>query len=289
MFKQVGLIAKTEDERVCETLLELAAYLERRGLAYAVENACARVLRGGPLPAADRQTLGADCDLIIVVGGDGTLLGAARSLMGEDVRLLGINLGRLGFLTDVSRHEMTQRLDDVFAGEFEEEERFLLRAVLMRDARELVHDDALNDVVVHKWRVARLIALDTYVDGTFVNTQRSDGLIVSTPTGSTAYAISGGGPILHPAVNAVVLVPICPHTLSNRPIVVDADSRVEIVVTEGQGTSAQLTCDGQTEHELVDGDRILVTKRSQGVRLIHPVGYDFYGTLRTKLHWGREL
>ena len=177
----------------------------------------------------------------------------------------------------------------VLAGQFQEEERFLLRAALMRNGQEMMYDDALNDVVVHKWRVARLIALDTYVDGTFVNTQRSDGLIVSTPTGSTAYALSGGGPILHPALKAIVLVPICPHTLSNRPIVVDADSRVEIVVTEGQGTSAQLTCDGQTELEIADGDRVVVSRRDRGIRLIHPAGHDYFATLRTKLHWGKEL
>jgi len=289
MFRKIGVIAKTEDERVRKTLAALTAHLHQRGTPFVLDSACAQILPQAELPIADRDALGAECDLVVVVGGDGTLLGAARSLVGQDVRLLGINLGRLGFLTDISRHEMTDQLDGVLAGQFQEEERFLLRAALMRNGQEMMYDDAFNDVVVHKWRVARLITLDTYVDGTFVNTQRSDGLIVSTPTGSTAYALSGGGPILHPALKAIVLVPICPHTLSNRPIVVDANSRVEIVVTKGQDTSAQLTCDGQTELELADGDRVLVTRRERGIRLIHPAGHDYFATLRTKLHWGKEL
>ncbi len=288
MFSKVGVIAKAEDERLRKTLATLIAYLDARGIPFAMENACTACVAAG-VPTADRDTLGAECDLIIVLGGDGTLLGAARSLVGKDVRLLGINLGRLGFLTDIPRHGMLKSLDDVFAGQFQQEERFLLHADLQRDGQAIAGDEALNDVVVQKWRVAKLITLDTYVDGVFVNTQRSDGLIVSTPTGSTAYALSGGGPILHPSLEAIVLVPVCPHTLSNRPIVVSADSRVEIVITEGQRTTAQFTCDGQTERELVDGDRIIVTRHPRGIRLLHPPGHDYYATLRTKLHWGKEL
>jgi len=229
------------------------------------------------------------CDLVIVVGGDGTLLKAARLLVDMDVRILGINLGRLGFLTDVSRHEMEARLDEIFAGRFQEESRFLLRAVVVRNGEETMHGDALNDVVLQKWNVARLIQFDTHIDGLFVTTQRADGLIVSTPTGSTAYALSGGGPILHPSLNAIALVPICPHTLSNRPIVVDAMSTVEIVVCDGQQTSAQLTFDGQTASALEPGDRVVIRRKDRPVRLIHPPDHDYFATLRTKLHWAKEM
>ncbi|MDJ0892388.1 MAG: NAD(+) kinase [Gammaproteobacteria bacterium] len=288
MFNKVGLIAKKDDERVEETVQSLIRYLVERRLPFVLDSECATVVPDGGLDVRSRESLCASCDLIIVIGGDGTLLNTAHTLSSKDVRMLGINLGRLGFLTDISRHEMTQQLDEVFAGRFQEEERFLLHVAVVRDARQVASNDSLNDVVVHRWRTARLITLDTYVDGSFVNTQRSDGLIVSTPTGSTAYALSGGGPILHPALNAIVLVPICPHTLSNRPIVVDADGQVEIVIS-GARDSAQLTCDGQTTLELTMNDRIVLRKKEVGITLIHPTGYDYYATLRTKLHWGKEL
>ncbi len=288
MFTKVGLIAKRDDERVQETVQALVHYLEERRIGFAVDRECAALLPHEELDVGEREALCASCDLIIVIGGDGTLLNAAHALAAQDVRMLGINLGRLGFLTDVSRQEMTQRLDEVFAGRFKEEERFLLHATVVRDGRPVTSNDSLNDVVVHRWRTARLITLDTYVDGSFVNTQRSDGLIVSTPTGSTAYALSGGGPILHPALDAIVLVPICPHTLSNRPIVVDANGEVEIVLS-GTRDSAQLTCDGQTTLELMVNDRIVLRKKEVGIKLVHPAGYDYYATLRTKLHWGKEL
>ncbi len=288
MFTKVGLIAKRNDERVQETVQTLVRYLQERRIRFAVDRECATVLPREQLDVGGRESLCTSCDLIIVIGGDGTLLSTAHALADQDVRMLGINLGRLGFLTDISRQEMTQCLDQVFAGHYKEEERFRLHVTVVRGARQIASNDSLNDVVVHRWRTARLITLDTYVDGSFVNTLRSDGLIVSTPTGSTAYALSGGGPILHPALNAIVLVPICPHTLSNRPIVVDADGEVEIVLSGAQD-SAQLTCDGQTTLELIVNDRIVLRKKEVGIKLIHPAGYDYYATLRTKLHWGKEL
>ena len=288
MFKKVGIIAKKADARVQQTMEALVHYLEKRGVDFAVDSDGAAALRERGLEIGDKSSMCRSCQLIVVVGGDGTLLKTAQALAEQDIPLLGINLGRLGFLTDVSRQEMTQQLDEVFAGRFQEEERFQLRAKVVRDGQDVAGNDALNDVVVHRWRTARLITLDTYVGGMFVTTQRSDGLIISTPTGSTAYALSGGGPILHPKLNAVVLVPICPHTLSNRPIVVDADEEVEIVVSGARG-SAQLTCDGEPTHELAVNDRIVVKKKAVRMRLIHPPAYDYYATLRTKLHWGKEL
>jgi len=289
MFETVGIIAKQDDLRVIETCRSLVAYLDARGIPYLLDRECAAAVPGAGDAGTACATLGRTCDLVIVVGGDGTLLKAARMLVEHDVRLLGINLGRVGFLTDVSRHETEARLDEIFSGRFQEEVRFLLQARLLRGDTTLVRQDALNDVVVQKGNVARLIQLDTYIDGRFVSSQRSDGVIVATPTGSTAYALSGGGPLLHPALNAIVLVPICPHTLSNRPIVVDADSLVEIVLSSGQLTTALLTCDGETVADLAVGDRVLIRKKERVIRLIHPPGHDHFATLRTKLLWAKEL
>jgi NAD+ kinase len=289
MFETVGIVAKQNDPRVIETCQSLVAYLRARDIPHLLDPVCAAAVPGSPEAGAQCADLGRACDLVLVVGGDGTLLKTARLLVDHDVRLLGINLGRVGFLTDVSRHEMAARLDEIFSGRFQEEIRFLLEAQVARGGATPVRQDALNDVVVQKGNVARLVRLDTFIDGRFVSSQRSDGLIVATPTGSTAYALSGGGPLLHPSLNAIVLVPICPHTLSNRPIVVDADSLVEVVVGSGQATTALLTCDGDTVADLVVGDRVLVRKRDRAVRLIHPPGHDYFGTLRTKLHWAKEL
>ena len=291
MFQNVGLIGKHGDERVVETLQRLSSYLADRRLNIFLDAQSAAWLRDSQLPPTDRETLAKSCDLVIIVGGDGTFLSAARSLGENDARLLGINLGRLGFLADISPAQMSQHLDDIFAGKFEVEKRFLLRATIVRGGKTVVVEDALNDIVVHKWNIARLIEFATYVDERLVNSQRSDGLIISTPTGSTAYALSGGGPVLCPTLEAIGLVPICPHTLSSRPIVVGADSRIEVVMdnTAPGAGAAQLTCDGQTTLDLAPGDRICVQKRCGYLNLVHPAGYDYYATLRTKLHWGKEL
>jgi NAD+ kinase len=206
------------------------------------------------------------------------------------VPLLGVNLGRLGFLADVMPGEMTDRLREVLAGDYDEERRFLLDTRVIRDGREIFRGSALNEVVAHKWHIARLIQFETYIDDRLVNTQRSDGLIVATPTGSTAYSLSGGGPILHPGLDAVVLVPICPHTLSSRPLVVSADSEFEIRMHDsGEQPEAQLTCDGQTTVELSPADCIIIRQKQRRLRLVHPRGHDYFATLRAKLHWAREL
>ena len=289
MFKRVGLIAKTNDERVRQTLAALAVYLEGRGTDYVLIEGCDALVPDVRGAAVDYATLGETCDLAIVVGGDGSLLSAARELIAHDVRLLGINLGRLGFLADILPHEMERRLDEILGGSYLEERRLMLGATVIRDEQAVEYCPSLNDAVIHKWQFARLIEFDVLVDGVFVNRQRSDGIIVSTPTGSTAYALSGGGPILHPTLDAIVLVPICPHTLSNRPIVVAAESRVEIILHTEDRSSAMLTCDGQISEHLVPMDRVVVEPEPRRLRLIHPADHDHYGVLRTKLHWGREF
>lgn len=289
MFERVGLIGRHGDERVVKTLRQLVDYLQRRSTAILLDANTATALPSFGLDVADRATLGRDCDLVFIVGGDGTFLHAARDLVDYDVRLIGINLGRLGFLTDITPNEMPQHLDAIFAGDFAEEMRFLLCATIERGGETVAQTIALNDIVTHKWNIARLVRFETFINGRLVNSQRSDGLIVATPTGSTAYALSGGGPILHPSLDAIVLVPICPHTLSSRPIVVDADSEIDIVMGESDEAQAQLTSDGQTVMGLEPGDRIQVRKKQPLLHLIHPPGHDHYATLRAKLHWGREL
>jgi len=289
MFNSIGLIAKRGDNRVKDTLQALVAYLRTRQLDIVIDAPSARLLADHDLSiAANTEALGIRCDLVIVIGGDGTLLNAARLLAKHDVSLLGINLGRLGFLTDINPAEMEKYLDEVLAGAFLEEERFLVYGEVFRDGQCLAHSNALNDMVIHRWNMSHMLTFETNINGHFVSRQRSDGLVVSTPTGSTAYALSGGGPIVHPSLHALVLVSICPHTLSNRPIVIDGDSCVQITVAQNQTGQAQLTCDGVLCQQLIPGDRIVIEKR-QHIRLIHPKGHDHYATLRAKLDWGKEV
>ncbi len=285
-FKRVGIIGKYADPTAGATLRALADHLLARNLEIVLDEATGEVWADHGLQTATREAIGERCDLVIVVGGDGTLLNAARSLAAYDIALLGINLGRLGFLTDISPSEMEQKLDEVLAGHYNEDERFLLHCTVIREGEHVNESAALNDVVVHKWDVARMLETETIVNGQFLNTLRSDGLIVSTPTGSTAYALSGGGPILQPCLNAVVLVPICPHTMSNRPIVVDGNNVIEIVVGGAAHAHAQVTCDGQINFGLVTGDRVRIRKAEHKIRLLHPVDHDHFHILREKLHWG---
>jgi NAD+ kinase len=290
-FNKIGIIGKHGDPNRGGTLPELLAYfgkhkaeilLDKKSLGSAVKNK-------ENYTFVDRQTMGENCDLIIVVGGDGTLLNAARDLVDYQVSLLGINLGRLGFLADVTPSELEETLDQICSGNYKEDQRALLHAQVIRDDQPINDNTAFNDVVLHTRNVARMIEYETYINGQFVNVTRSDGLIVSTPTGSTAYALSGGGPILHPDLNALVLVPICPHTMSHRPIVVDADSKIEIIVSESNQAHAQCTCDGQIDLALQNGDHIVIEKKKHTVRLIHPDSYNYFKLLRAKLHWGKRL
>ncbi len=285
-FKRAGIIGKYADPTVSTSLKVLADYLAARQIEVLLDEATAEVWGDHGLTVASREDIGRQCDTVVVVGGDGTLLNAARSLAPFDIALIGVNQGRLGFLTDISPGEMEEKLDEIFAGQYSEDERFLLHCTVLRDGEHINESAALNDVVVHKWDVARMLETETYVNGHFLNHLHSDGLIVSTPTGSTAYALSGGGPILQPCLNAVVLVPICPHTMSNRPIVVDGNSTIEIIVRGAGHAHAQVTCDGQINFGLVAGDRVRVRKGEHKVRLIHPVDHDHFHTLRTKLNWG---
>jgi NAD+ kinase len=286
-FRRIGLIGKSADGNVSMTLRALTSYLEEMQAEVLVDEGIADVFAGTPHPVVDRATLAAACDLAIVVGGDGTLLNAARSLAEPGVSVLGVNLGRLGFLVDVSPEEMAQQLARIFAGEYIEEQRTLLYATVTRNGEVLSEGAALNDVVVHKRDIARMIELDTFIEGAFLSTNRADGLIVCTPTGSTAYALSGGGPILHPRLCAIAVVPICPHTLSSRPIVVHDESIIDIIVRAGT-VEAQVSCDGQVSYLLDAGDHVTVRKHDHALSLLHPPGHDYYAMLREKLRWSEQ-
>ncbi len=233
-----------------------------------------------------RHDMGEQCDLVIVLGGDGTLLSAARSLAKFDVPVVGVNLGTLGFLTDIPAPQVTERLSEILDGKYIADERMFLHVSIMRDGEEINESIAFNDVVVHKWEEARMLEFETVIDGLYVNRQRSDGLIISTPTGSTAYALSGGGPIVQPSLNAFVLVPICPHTLSQRPLVIDGNSKVELTISTSGHARAQVTCDGQINLGVMAGDKISISRLDASITLIHPEDYNYYEILRAKLHWG---
>ena len=288
-FKKIGIIGKHGDDRVINAITSLSSYLLEKNFEVFLDKITSELELNLPHEVLDRQELGSTVDLAIIIGGDGTLLNAARSLVSFNVPLLGINLGRLGFLTDVSPENLEQTLDEIFAGEFTEEPRGLLHTRIFRQGELINQSSAFNDVVIHKWNGARMLEYETYIDNQFINTTRSDGIIVSTPTGSTGYALSGGGPLLHPSLHAIVLVPICPHSMSYRPLVVYADSEIKIIVKDCNQAEAQVTCDGQINLGLQAEDRIHITREENLIRLIHPRSYDYYAMLRAKLHWGKRL
>ena len=289
MFRKVGIIARKYGDEIEDTLTTLIALLRRLEIAVAVDAASAEFITDAAVEILDLDSLAADRDLVIAVGGDGTLLYAAQRLFRHDVPLAGVNLGRVGFLADVSPERLEPDLVAILNGRYKTDERVFLDCEAYRDGSLRLRTSALNDVVIQKWNTARLITFDTYIDQRLVHTQRSDGLIIATPTGSTAYALAGGGPILHPSVPALVVVPICPHTMTNRPIVVDDSVVIEVALATGRKAEAQLTCDGNEVFLLEPGDRVRVRRSDHRVRLIHPEQHDHYATLRAKLHWGMDL
>lgn len=286
LFPRIGIVGKSGDPSVKSIIDALADYLLEQGLEVTAEIHTHEMIQTGACLSCALSELGTRSDLIIVVGGDGTLLGAARVLSSAGVPLLGVNVGRLGFLADISSTTMRETVAGVLAGDFEEERRFLLETYIGVEPLQGRPERALNDVVLHKWNTPRLVEFETYIDGHFVNLQRSDGLVVATPTGSTAYALSSGGPLLHPSLDALVLVSICPHTLSHRPIVVAGDSRIEVRICGSDSLHVRVSCDGQLDQPLTPGQHLLIRKAGQPVRLLHPRGHDHYKILRAKLGWG---
>ena len=286
MFNHIGITGKSHDQQLASLLERLWQHLLERCDQLTLDERLEEHLPGSRMASLD--TLAETSDLVVVIGGDGTLLHTARILAPYDVPIVGVNRGRLGFLEDITADEMLASIDQILAGNYEEDPRFLLQTRLENGNGEIASSNlALNDVVLHKWLTARMIEFELLINGRFVETQRSDGIIISTPTGSTAYALSGGGPLVYPDLDAILLVPICPHALSNRPIMVSASSTIELRLC-GRTTpdDVRVTCDGQTTLELSADSRIRIAKAQHPARLFHPAGHDHFQILRNKLDWG---
>ncbi|PCJ88974.1 MAG: NAD(+) kinase [Thiotrichaceae bacterium] len=287
-FNTIGIITKPHAEPVRQTLQSLFDFLKKKNCAIVLDEQIPDTINCYDFKQASREDIGKTCDLVIVVGGDGTILNAVRSLVHASVPLLGINVGRLGFLADISPDELETSLDDILNGSYREEQRILLEMQVHRDGKVIFEADAFNDVVVHIRDVARMIEFETRIDNEFVNHQRADGIVVSTPTGSTAYALSSGGPILHATLDAITLVPISPHTLSSRPLVVNADSHIDILICNTKEGIAQATCDGHLSTDVHVGDHIKVKRKSDKITLLHPKQHNYFEILRAKLHWSEH-
>ncbi|MGI6409371.1 MAG: NAD(+) kinase [Thiopseudomonas sp.] len=288
-FYNIGIIGRLGSAKVLDTIRRLKAWLQQQELNVILDEAIAEMLPGHDAQVSNRHVLGEVCDMVIVVGGDGSMLGAARALVNHNTPVLGINRGSLGFLTDITPELMEQQVGAVLAGEFEVEERFLLETEVWRDDTRTGEGDALNDVVLHPGKSTRMIAFELYIDGQFVYSLKADGLIIATPTGSTAYALSAGGPIMHPKIDAMVIVPMYPHTLSSRPIVVDADSELKIVISQDMSIYPLLSCDGQNHANCAPGDVVYIRRKAQRLHLLHPLEHNFYEVCRNKLGWESRL
>lgn len=289
IFHHIGLVIKPDISSEDKRLLSLLKLLGQETCKLYAEDKRQLCCFDNLYLVKNRQELLEKIDLLIILGGDGTLLSVARSLEHYEIPILGINLGRLGFLVDLSCEQLPEKLNAILKGEFSIEKRWLMQAELQRDNTIIAQGFSLNDAVLHVHEAVRLIEFQIFINDTYVSTQRADGVIVASSTGSTAYALSSGGPILHPALSALVVVPICPHTLSNRPLVVDANDKIEIILCEQSRAQAKLSFDGQEHHDVICGDRIIIKGHHKPIHLIHPKDYDYYHVLRTKLNWSEIL
>ncbi len=278
-IRSVGIVVKPGHPEAMATAADIMSWLKEHGMDMA----------GAPVSAGEIRAdnpLTLDADLIVVLGGDGTMISTARLVGDADVLVLGVNYGSLGYLTDFRIEEMFPALELIIAGEYEIDRREMLDAEQWRGSQKLVKGRVLNDVVINKSAVARIIKIDARLDGQFVNTFRADGLIVSTPTGSTAYNLSAGGPIIYPSMNAMVLTPICPFTLTNRPIVVPGDAVIELTL-DIESDGVVLSLDGQTGYHMEAQDRIVIRKSNTTFNLVQPANRNYFDVLRNKLKWGR--
>ena len=283
----VGMILKQDDPRVAAALDTVLSVLN----AHNIEILLAEgndVETSQSITQVSLTDMGQQSDLAVVIGGDGTLLHAARELAPFETPILGVNLGRLGFLVDVSPAEIAPRLEEYLLGEAISERRFMLETRLEGHSQVTQPMLALNDVVLHKWELARMIEFDACINDNPINAYRADGLVIATPTGSTAYSLSAGGPIVHPSLHAITLVPICPHTLNNRPLVISADSDITLNVNSKDAANSMITLDGQTRIRLEETTRVHVRCYAKPVTLVHPKNYDYFDILRAKLRWGSQ-
>jgi NAD+ kinase len=282
-FRHAAIVGKPQAQGMRELLDEVAQCLAQEGLAVALESATAEATGLSSYPSLDAAQLGRQCDLAVVVGGDGTMLGIARELARYDIPMVGINQGRLGFITDIPVGQFREALAPIVAGDYEEEHRAMLDAGVWREGQCIFSGLSMNDVVVSRGATAGMVELRVDIGEEFVANLRADGLIIASPTGSTAYALSAGGPILHPGIGGWVLVPIASHTLSNRPIVLPDHEEIRITVVAGRDASANF--DMQSLASLQHGDQVRMTRSAHKVRFLHPKGWSYYATLRRKLRW----
>jgi NAD+ kinase len=278
-INSVGIVVKPNHTEALATAAELSAWLKTKGIAQIGEP-----LSAGNTPDGYDTSLNAD--LIVVLGGDGTMISCARLIGKNEVLVLGINYGSLGYLTDFRIEEMFPALESIIAGSYEIDRRVMLETELARDGERLVAGRVLNDVVINKAALARIIEIEVHLNGLYVNSFRADGLIIATPTGSTAYNLSAGGPIIYPSMNAVVMTPICPFTLTNRPIVIPDAAEIEISLKD-ENEGVFLTFDGQTGHRMKAGDRVRIRKSETTFNLVQPANRNYFDVLRDKLKWGR--
>jgi NAD+ kinase len=283
-FKTVALIGRYNTAEIAESLLGLADLLQQRGCTVLIEKETAANIGRNGFTTADYAVIGERADLAVVLGGDGSMLSAARHLAAHGVPLVGVNQGRLGFMTDIAFSKMRETIELLLAGQYTIGERTMLEAQVLRGDNEIFRIQALNDIVVNKGGTGRMIEFLVHIDGQFVYDLRADGIIVATPTGSTAYALSSNGPILQPNVPGIALVPVCPHTLSNRPITVSDRCVIEVTLKK-RAVGARLHVDGQPHSELAADDKVIVRRAAHSIRFVHPPGYSYYAMLREKLHW----
>ena len=288
-FQRVGLLGRREHPGVSQVVADLLALLDQRGVDVTIEDRLATLAHFEKRAMKPRDVIGEMVDLAIVIGGDGSLLSAARTLVRHNTPVIGINRGRLGFLTDVSPDELATQVNAVLNGDYSRDSRFLMDVQVVRGDAVIGEAEALNDVVVNSGTSAQMIEFELTIDGEFVYRLNSDGLILATPTGSTAYSMSGGGPIMNPALDAMVLVPMFPHSLTSRPIVVHGDSEIRIDVVSRNQIHPPVTCDGQVSLTALPGDAVMVRKKAERLTLLHPPGYSFYASCRDKLRWSDTL
>ena len=289
LYKTIGLIGKPNHEGASATITTLHDYLTSQGYQVIVERSVAKSLDIDGLNIQSLTDIGDLADLAIVVGGDGYMLGAARVLSGYKIGVIGVNRGNLGFLTDLPPQDVVPPLEAILRGESRSEQRFIIEAEVYRHGKLKSSNSAVNEAVLHAGKVANMIEFEVYIDDSFMFSQRSDGLIVSTPTGSTAYSMSAGGPILTPNLNALSLVPMFPHTLTSRPIVVDGDSEIKLILSNDNHENLQVSCDGHVILAVMPGDQVVIKKSPCTLRLIHPLDHNYFNVLRNKLSWGNKL
>ena len=284
MFKKIAIISKIDDDSVKDSLDTVIKYLDSKNIQYFLDKSSSVLLKGKVETSIEE--IKNNCDIAFIIGGDGTLLRSAQELAKANIPICGINRGRLGFLVDISPNHIEENLDNIFSDNYTVDERISLTGTVIRNGKEISNNISFNDVVIHSKDAVRMIEMDTTLNGKNLYTVNADGLVVSTPTGSTAYSLSSGGPILEPTMEALIMVPICPHLLSNRPIVINMNSVIEIKLSEKSNTNASVSFDGQTNVPIQANDIIRICKGKITLKLIQPPGINFFSILREKLGWG---